>query len=106
MILKGYAVTGGRFTLDKILFCHLADHALETVFLGPLLLNDIPDGITPALSSFSPLVFLDNLSDGVTENLPAGFDDPQRSSSCLWLTTHGDGLRARMRRSILYTVGG
>ena len=45
---------------------HLAYHALEMVLLGPLLLNDVPDGITPALSLFSTLVFVDDLTDGVT----------------------------------------
>ena len=45
---------------------HLSYHALETCLLGPLLLNDVPDGITPALSSFSTLVFVDDLTDGVT----------------------------------------
>ena len=91
--------------LDTSLLRHLADHTFETVLLGPLLLNDVPDGIAPTLSPLSTLVFVDDLTDGVTENLPAGFDDPQRSSS-FRLTTHGDGLRARMQRSVLYTVGG
>ena len=45
---------------------HLAYHALETVLLGPLLLDDVPDSIAPTLSTLSTLVFVDDVTDGVT----------------------------------------
>ena len=45
---------------------HLEYHALEMVLLGPLLLDDVPDGIAPALSTLSTIVFVDDVTDGVT----------------------------------------
>ena len=77
--------------LFSALFGHLADHTLEPIFLGPLLLDDIPDGVTPALSTLSLLVLLYDLPYGVSENLLASFTNAQRPSSWLWLT-HGDGV--------------
>ena len=44
---------------------HLAYHALETVLLGPLLLDDVPDGIAPALLTLSTLVLVDDVTDSV-----------------------------------------
>ena len=63
--------------MGTALLRHLADHTFQTCLLGSLLLNDVPDGITPPLSSFSPLVLVYDFPDGVTENLPAGFNDAQ-----------------------------
>ena len=76
-----------RGSLFSAFLHHLAYHALEMVLLGPLLLDDVPDGITPALSTLRTLLFVDDVTDGVTENLPAGFNDPQQSSS--FRLTHG-----------------
>ena len=45
---------------------HIADHALETCLLGPLLLDNVPDGITPSLSSLSTLVLVYDFPDSVT----------------------------------------
>ena len=45
---------------------HLGYHALETVLLGPLLLDDVPDAIVPTLSTLSTLVFVDDVTDGLT----------------------------------------
>ena len=56
---------------------HLADYTFQACLLGSLLLDNVPDGSTPALSSFSPLVFVYDFPESVTENLPAGFDDTQ-----------------------------
>ena len=63
--------------MGTVLLRHLADHAFQACLLGSLLLNDVPDGITPALSLFSPLVLVYDFPDSVTENLPAGFNDTQ-----------------------------
>ena len=67
-VLLAFLDPGTEFSgfLFSAFLRHLAYHALETVLLCPLLLNDVPDGITPALSSFSTLVFVDDLTDGVT----------------------------------------
>ena len=66
----------GRF-MGTALLSHLADHALETCLPGPLLLDNVPDGIMPSLSSFSPLVLVYDFPDSVTENPPPGFNDTQ-----------------------------
>ena len=47
--------------MGTALFGHLADHALQACLLGPLLLDDVPDGIAPALSTLSPLVLVDDV---------------------------------------------
>ena len=52
--------------LDMSLLRHLGYHALEMVLLGPLLLDDVPDGIAPVLTTLSALVFVDDVTDGVT----------------------------------------
>ena len=90
-VLLSFSDAGTEFSgfLGTALFGHLADHALEPIFLGPFLLDDVPDGIAPTLSSLSPLVLLYDFSYGVTENLLASFTNTQRPSSWLWLT-HGD----------------
>ena len=56
-VLLLFPDSGTEFSgfLGTALFGHLADHAFEAVFLGPLLLDDIPYSVTPALSSLSPL---------------------------------------------------
>ena len=63
--------------MGTALLSHLADHAFQACLLGPLLLDNVSDGITPVLSSFSTLVLVYDFPDGVTENLPAGFNDAQ-----------------------------
>ena len=63
--------------LFSALFGHLVDHALEPIFLGPLLLDDVPDSIAPTLSACSTLVFVNNLPDSVTQNLLASFTNTQ-----------------------------
>ena len=52
--------------LGTSLLRHLAYHALETVLLGSLPLDVIPDGIATALTTLSTLVFVDDVTDGVT----------------------------------------
>ena len=52
--------------LGTSLLHHLSYHLLEPVLLGPLLLDDIPDGIAPALTTWSSLVFGHDVADGVT----------------------------------------
>ena len=52
--------------LGTALFGHLANHAFGTCLLGPLLLDDVPDGIAPALSTLSPLVLVDDVPYSVT----------------------------------------
>ena len=47
--------------LNTSLLRHLVYHALET-----LLLDDVPDGIASALETLSALVFVDDVTDGVT----------------------------------------
>ena len=64
----------GCFLFSAFL-CHLADHAFQACLLGSLLLDNVPDGITPALSPLSTLIFVYDFPDSVTENLPAGFND-------------------------------
>ena len=63
--------------MGTALLSHLADHTFQACLVGPLLLDNVPDGITPALSPLSTLVFLNDFPDGVTENLSAGFNDAQ-----------------------------
>ena len=67
-VLLSFSDSGTEFSgfLGTALFGHLAYHALQTVFLGLLLLDDIPYGITPVLSPFSPLVLLDDFSYSLT----------------------------------------
>ena len=78
-ILLPFPDPGTEFSwfLGTSLLGYFADHTFEACLLGPPLLGYVPDGIAATLSPFSTLVFVDDLTDGITENLPAGFDDAQ-----------------------------
>ena len=52
--------------MGTALLRHLADHAFQACLLGPLLLDDVPDGIGPALSALSTLVLVNDFPDSVT----------------------------------------
>ena len=74
-VLLLFPDSGTEFSgfLFSALFGYLSDHPFKAIFLGPLLLNYIPDGVTPALATLSLLVLLYNLTYGVSENLLASF---------------------------------
>ena len=78
-VLLLFPDSGTEFSgfLFSALFGYLSDHALEPIFLGPLLLNDVPYGVTPTLTSLSPLVFVYDFPYGVSENLLASFTNAQ-----------------------------
>ena len=78
-VLLLFPDSGTEFSgfLFSAFLCHLADHALEPIFLGPLLLDNVPYGVTPTLSPLSPLVLLYDLPYGVSENLLASFTNTQ-----------------------------
>ena len=54
---------------------HLAYEAFEALFLGPLLLNDVPDHDAPSLSGLGSLVSSLVVSDDVTQDSSSFFTD-------------------------------